>query len=227
VTSQAVTAIPTNGSTVYVRLWTLLAGNWQYNDYTYTAGSAGGTRGAIAIPTPGTTLAGASATFSWTPGTGATAYWLDVGPAAGNGAYFGQNVGLATSQAVSGLPTNGSTVYVRLWTLLSGVWQYYDYAYTAAGASSGKAQITSPTPGSTLNGAAETFTWSAGTGATAYWLDVGPTCGNGAYFGQNVGTATSKAVSGLPTNGSAVCVRLWTQLGGSWQYNDYSYTAGH
>ena len=39
--------------------------------------------------------------------------------------------GLVTSQAVSGLPANGSTIYVRLWTLLAGVWQYNDYSYTA------------------------------------------------------------------------------------------------
>jgi hypothetical protein len=31
--------------------------------------------------------------------------------------------------------------------------------------------------------------------------------------------------SGLPTNGSAVYLRLWSQIAGAWQYNDYTYTA--
>jgi hypothetical protein len=228
-TSQAVTGLPTNGSAICVRLWTLLAGNWQYNDYSYTAsGTSSGTKGVITSPTPGTTLIGAAVTFTWSAGTSATAYWLDVGPAPGNGSYFGQNVGTVTTKAVTNIPINGSTVYVRLWTLISGVWQYNDYVYTASGTSSGtKGVITSPTPGTTLTGPSVTFAWSGGTGASAYWLDVGPACGNGSYFGQNVGTATSRAVAGIPTNGSAVCVRLWTQIGGSWQFNDYSYTASH
>src|SRR5262249_43509778 len=149
------------------------------------------------------------------------AYWLDVGTAPGVGNYFGQNLGLATSQAVTTLPTNGSTVYVRLWTMLSGTWQYTDYTYTAAGASKGS--VSSPAPGGTLSGATVTFTWTPGSGVSAYWLDVGPAPGNGSYFGKNVGLATSQAVTGLPTNGASVYVRLWSQIGGAWQYNDYTY----
>ena len=32
---------------------------------------------------------------------------------------------------VAGLPTNGSTVYVRLSFLVGGVWQWNDYTYVA------------------------------------------------------------------------------------------------
>jgi hypothetical protein len=220
-----VSGIPTNGSIVAVRLWTLLGATWQYNDYTYTA-SGTGTKAVMSTPAPGSTLSGASVTFTWSAGSGASAYWLDVGPSPGVGSYFGQNVALATSQAVSGIPTNGGIVAVRLWTLLGGVWQYNDYSYTASGTGT-KAVMSTPTPGSTLSGASVTFTWSAGSGASAYWLDVGPSPGVGSYFGQNVALATSQAVSGIPTDGSIVAVRLWTLLGGVWQYNDYSYTAFH
>jgi hypothetical protein len=224
-TSQAVSGIPTNGGIVAVRLWTLLGGVWQYNDYSYTA-SGSGTKAVMSAPAPGSTLSGASVTFTWSAGLGASAYWLDVGPSPGVGSYFGKNVALATSQAVSGIPTNGGIVAVRLWTLLGGVWQYYDYSYTASGTGT-KAVMSTPTPGSTLSGASVTFTWSAGSGAWAYWLDVGPSPGVGSYFGQNVALATSQAVSGIPADGSIVAVRLWTLLGGVWQYNDYTYTAFH
>jgi hypothetical protein len=46
------------------------------------------------------------------------------------------------------LPTTGGTIYVRLWSLIAGVWQANDYTYTAANGS--KAVMISPAPGSTL-----------------------------------------------------------------------------
>ena len=85
----------------------------------------------LVAPSPGSTLSGGSATFSWTAGTGADGYWLDVGPTAGSRSFFtGPVVGL--SKAVAGLPQNGSTIHVRLWTRIAGVWQPpIDYSYTA------------------------------------------------------------------------------------------------
>jgi hypothetical protein len=230
-TSQTATGIPANGTMVAVRLWTLLGGVWYYNDYSYTAATAAsaGTKAVMSTPVPGTTLAGSTVTFTWSAATGATAYWLDVGPSPGVGSYFGKNVGLATSQTATGIPVDGSIVAVRLWTLLGGVWYFNDYSYTAATAASAgtKAVMSTPAPGTTLAGSSVTFTWSAGSGATAYWLDVGPSPGVGSYFGKNVGLATSQTVTGIPVDGSMVAVRLWTLLGGVWYYNDYSYTAFH
>ena len=34
-TQITVNGLPSTGATVYVRLWTLTASGWQYNDYTY------------------------------------------------------------------------------------------------------------------------------------------------------------------------------------------------
>ena len=89
--------IPADGSTIYVRLWTLFGGTWQYNDYTYTA-AGGNSKAVILLPVPGTVLSGASVAFTWSAGTGATAYWLDVGTMQGLGNIYRQNVALATSQ---------------------------------------------------------------------------------------------------------------------------------
>ena len=67
----------------------------------------------------------------------------------------------------------------------------------------GKGVITSPTPGSTLTGSSQIFTWTAGSGATAYWIDAGSTPGGNQYFQSgNIGNVTSYNVTGLPTNGS-------------------------
>ena len=85
--------------------------------------------------------------------------------------------------------------------------------------------LTSPPPGSQLGGGTVSFGWSAGTGATEYWLEVGTTgVGSTNLYSQSQGLSLSGTVSGLPTNGSAVYVRLWTRLGGTWQFNNYMRT---
>jgi len=112
-TSQTVTGLPVSGGTIYVRLWTQIAGTWQFNDYTYIAASLG-SKASILSPSPGRALSGSSVSCTWSPGTGATAYWLDVGTVQGQGNIFGQNVGLVTTQTVNGIPAGGGTIYVRL-----------------------------------------------------------------------------------------------------------------
>ena len=158
---------------------------------------------------------------------GATEYWLTIGTTGvGSNDVYGGSQGTSLSGTVSGLPTNGSPVYVRLWTLLGGtLWQFNDYTYTAATQS--KAVLTSPAPGSTLAGSTVTFNWSAGGGATQYWLTIGTSgVGSNDVYGGSQGANLSGTVSGLPTNGSPVYVRFWSLLGGtSWQFNDYTYTA--
>jgi hypothetical protein len=183
---------------------------------------------AVSIPAPGSTFSGSAVTFTWSVGTGATAYWLDVGTVQGQGNIFAAQLAPSvTSQAVNGIPTNGGTIYVRLWTQLSGIWQYHDYSYSAANFGT-LAAMSNPAPGSTLSGSAVTFTWSAGTGATAYWLDVGTVQGQGNIFASQLASSVlSQTVSGIPSNGSTIYVRLWSQLNGAWQYNDYTYTVAN
>jgi hypothetical protein len=222
-TSQTVTGIPTDGSTIYVKLWTLLGGTWVSNEYTFKAAGVN-TKAAIITPISGSTLPGASATFTWAASSGAGAYWLDVGSAVGQGNIFGQNVGLTTSQTVNGLPTNGSTVYVKLWTLLGGTWLSNDYTYKAAGGNT-NAVITSPAPGSAAAGANIPFTWTAVSGATVYWLNIGTVPGARDLYDQSQGLATSKTVPGLPTDGSTLYVRLWTGTAAGYEYNDYTFKA--
>ncbi|MCC7364728.1 MAG: CAP domain-containing protein [Dehalococcoidia bacterium] len=138
--TKSVSGLPTNGATLYVRLWTRFSTGWQYNDYTYKAATAATTtpppasaaKAAITSPAPGSTLPGSSATFAWNTGSGAHEYFLYVGTSAGSNNIYGGSTGLSQSRTVSGIPANGSTVYVRLWTRLSTGWQYTDYTYRAA-----------------------------------------------------------------------------------------------
>ena len=192
-------------------LYSSINGTWFRNAYTYTAASGAAV---ITSPAPGTTLGGFSATFNWSTTAGATAYWLDVGTAPAQGNIFGGNVGTATSHLVTGLRLNGSTVYVTLYSVIGGAWQGNAYTYTAATGQDPKAAMLTPAPGSTLSGGSATFNWGTGTGVSAYWLDGGTSPGVGNLFGGNVGTVTSKLVSGIPTNGSTIYVNLYSNIGG-------------
>ncbi|HUJ43120.1 MAG TPA: SBBP repeat-containing protein [Opitutaceae bacterium] len=223
-TTQNVTGIPTDGSTIYVRLTTVVGSYTFFNDYTYIA-FGGIAKADMVTPASGATLGGASVTFTWNAVAGAKSYLLWVGTTQGQGNLYNQETGLTTSQAVSDLPTDGSTIYVRLWTLYLGHGgPYNDYTYTAAAGSTKAAMIT-PANGTALGGASVTFTWSAASGATTYWLDIGTTAGGVDLRSQGTGLGTSLAVTGLPTNGSTICVRLWTEVSNVWQSNDYTYTA--
>ena len=63
----------------------------------------------------------------------------------------------------SAVSTNGSAIYVRLWTQIGGAWQFNDYSYAAAGVRT-KAAMTSPASGTTLSGSTVTFDVDGGIG---------------------------------------------------------------
>jgi len=225
--SQTVNSLPSDGSPVFATWYYLLNGNWVSTGYSYTAFGASAQKGVITSPAPGSTLSASSVTFAWTAGNGATAYWIDVGSSAGGNQYYQSgNLGNVLTKTVNGLPTNGSKVYVTLYSLVDGQWLNNQYTYTAFNASSGLAAITSPSPGSTLHGYAATFTWSSDPNASAYWMDVGSTVGGNNYYQSgNLGLATSATVYSLPANNSTIYVTLWSLVGGQWYYNEYNYTS--
>jgi hypothetical protein len=210
------------------------------NDGTSGGSTGGGTtttpppattsKGAITSPAPGSTLTGSSATFSWSAGSGALEYFLYAGASAGSNSYFGQSTGTGLAATVNSLPTNGSTVYVRLWTRFSSGWQYTDYTYRVASAvsstptpppssGSAKAALISPTPGTALGTGARTFTWTTGSGAQQYFLYVGTSMGSNNIYGHTLGLGTSATVT-LPAHG-LLYVRLWTLLSSGWTYTEY------
>jgi len=79
-------------------------------------------------PTNGATL-GTSQTFRWSAVSGVQQYYLYVGTSVGSNNMLGASMGTNTQVTLSGFPRTGQTVYVRLWTLASGSWQYNDYTY--------------------------------------------------------------------------------------------------
>ena len=225
--SATVNDLPTNGSTVYVTMYSLISGSWVNNAYTYTAYNSAGGKGVITTPVSGSSLSGSSVTFQWSAGTGATAYWLDVGNVAGGNQYEQSgNLGNVLSTTVNGLPTNGSTVYVTLYSLVTGQWLSSAYTYAAFNATGALAVMQTPAPGATLTGNTAIFTWSSDPSATAYWLDIGNVAGGNQYHQSgNLGNVLTTTVTGLPTNGSTIYATLYSLVGGQWLSNAYTYTA--
>jgi hypothetical protein len=169
----------------------------------------------MSSPTPGTTLSSSTVIFSWTSITSADNYWLDVGNSVAQGD-ISAGATTATSKTVNGLPCDGRTLYVQLWTHLNGAWLTPQrYTYTACTGGPQAAQISSPTPGATLPGATITFSWTSVTSADNYWLDVGNTVAQG-DISAGPTTSTSKTVNGLPCDGRTLYVQLWTHLNGAW-----------
>ena len=179
----------------------------------------------MASPTPGSALTSSTVTFTWTTGTGVFEYYLQVGTTPGEQELYSVSEGLNLSATVAALPTDGSSVYVRLWSKIAGLWSFNDYIYTSCtGCTATKAAMTTPAPGSTLSSSMEVFWWSTSLGSECY-LQVGTTLGGQQIYSAGQGASLSVAVWGLPTDGSPVYARLWTNVGGAWFYNDYAYTA--
>jgi hypothetical protein len=91
----------------------------------------------------------------------------------------------------------------------------------------GRPVITSPTPGSTLPGAAVTFTWSANGAKVKKWqLYVGTGRGLKNIFdsGKLSSGVISRSVS-IPAAGSPIWAQLRFEVGGNWQFADFEYSA--
>src|SRR5205085_2554605 len=160
-------------------------------------------RAVITSPSPESALSSSSVTFQWSAGTGAGRYQLSISRSQGGADIYNQDRASNVSATVNGLPSNGGTLWVRLWTLISGAWQFNDYSYTACSISCGSsaaAALTSPTPGNALTSSTVNFQWTAGTGAARYQLSISRYPGQAEVYNQDQGTAQSVTVNGLPIN---------------------------
>lgn len=129
------------GGTLYVRLTSVINGVNRTVDYTFTqAGTPA--KAALTTITPGTfngttgTSTGNNVTFTWSVGTGVSQYNLMVGSTLGGSnlanVVTNPNSGASPNAAtVTTLPANGSTVYVRIRSLINGVWQFNSYTVTS------------------------------------------------------------------------------------------------
>jgi hypothetical protein len=219
--SATVSGIPVNGEKIYARLYSVINGALQYNDYTYTAETIPISQ--LTSPVPKSTLTGTSIRFTWSAVTGVSAYDLHLSAVSPGGydLYVSGRV-TALSATVGGIPINGKTIYARLFSVVNGVLYHNDYTYTAASL----AQLIHPAPSSTLTSTSTWFQWTAGGGVSAYDLHLSAVAaGDSDLYSSGHTTSKIKTVNGLPTNGKTIFARLYSIIGGVTYYNDYTYTA--
>ncbi len=238
-TSVTVNNIPTDGSSIYLRLWFKINNNWLNEDYQYTTHPPTLTP-TMSAPSPNSTLNGSSQTFNWVSnGAAVQEYYLGVGTSPQSvstnpwGDIHAASSGLNTSVTVNNIPTDGSTIYVRLWFKVNNNWLNEDYQYTAH-TPIFTPTISAPSPNSTLNGSSQTFRWvSNGAAVQEYYLSVGTTPQSvstnpwGDIHAASSGLNTSVTVNNIPTDGNFIYLRLWFKIDNNWLSEDYQYTAAN
>lgn len=130
-TAASVTGLPTNGETVHVTLHYLMNGVWAQSNHSYIAyDSTPSSAAGVTSPVEGSTLTGSTAAFTWIKGD-ATSFWLYAGSTEGTSDYYssaGENTG--TSESISTLPIDGSTIHLTFWTKKGATWTNKKYTYT-------------------------------------------------------------------------------------------------
>lgn len=226
--SSIVSGLPTDGESVWARLWWLQNGTWLSEDYQFAGAPENQSGPRLIQPAIDSTLAGSTQGFSWEAnGAPVSRWWLQLGSTQGGVDLANLDLGTNTSTTVTGLPTDGSPVWARLWWVEGGDWRSRDYAFASAGpANDGLPFLVAPSPGSQIAGSSATFEWSANrTEVMRWWLQVGTSQGAKDIMNQNMGDALSSSVGGLPADGSSIWVRLWYLVGCEWLFEDYEVTS--
>lgn len=233
-TSANVTGIPLNGKKVYVRLWVKSATGTRQLDYSYdTVASVPDVPAQITNPLPPQLLTPNNA-VEWHPGSGALLYLLAV---ADSPEVLGQlpfanidfYLGTGTSTTLENLPTDGSPVYIRLWTASASGLSYKDYVYSTGYIE--PVALIQPTPTAALSATSQVFSWEGDVpGATEYMLGIASSpdkLEQGTWGDVYVYSGTSTSVKTprvLPMNGQTLYVRLWSRVYGAWLFRDYQYS---
>lgn len=166
-------------------------------------------------PTCGDTLTSSSPTLFWSANGNEKAEQIRVraGTTVG-GKEFGESAfdDPATSLTLNGVPGDGSFVFVRFqWRKTDGSSSIVKDCRMLTPTFAPPALVApGPVCEGTLDGATTTLHWAPGAWQIKnYGLQVGSTPGGNDYFDDTaLGTATSAAVSNLPTDGRLVHVRL-------------------
>jgi hypothetical protein len=123
-------SLPVDGRFIYATLFSLIDGNWYYIEYQFLASQGGNAFPAqMTFPASGSTL-NSPQTFAWDGGYGVSAFYLRIGSCQGCKDVLDENEGQNLSRALS-LPTDGRTIFARLYSLIQDTWWYYDYQYRA------------------------------------------------------------------------------------------------
>jgi hypothetical protein len=220
--SATISGLPTDGKALYVTLYSQFGETWLTDSAVYTAKAPASVAARLTSPSSGSVLSASSVTFAWTD-AGAPSYALVVGSTP-YGTEHGAYMTKGTSLRLSGLPDDGRTLYVTLYTMVGTSWLVETATYTAYDADPDEvepARLLSPTPGSTLTGRAFTFAWTDPQ-AQAYSLVIGD--GVEDWHAEMLTTTTARVVLPDEAEPGPMDVILATKLDGFWYARRYTFT---
>ena len=111
-------------------------------------------------PSNGSTFTSTSVTFRW-QNVGASRYHIYIGTSKGKYNIYGGSQGTNTSKTIKGLPKDGRTLYVRLYSRINNSWRYNDYSYRAHNeVTVNPPSLYSPSKGSVISRENIVFNWS-------------------------------------------------------------------
>ena len=134
ISQVTVDTIPNSGIPIYVSLAYRIGDFWDAEEYVFTATAAiVDPNVLIDAPVSGSVLTGTSVSFDWEDTNGLVEEWyFDVGSVVDGSDFFtGNYQGNEGSALVTGLPNDGSPVYVRWNYRIGWDWFYIDRTYTA------------------------------------------------------------------------------------------------
>jgi len=175
----------------------------------------------LTYPPNGAVNADMSLPFQWTTVANAQWYYLYVGTTPGAKDLI-DSAGLhGTSFQASSLPS-GRTIYVRLWTAVDDIWRYVDTTFTVAVPVIPR--LIYPADGAVAADMTQPITWTSVANPEWYYLYVGTTPGAKDLVDTGGVHTTSYLATGLPS-GRTLYARIWSAVGGIWQYRDSTFTA--
>ena len=193
----------------------------------------------IISPMPNTTLDSDTIAFHWKD-IGETKTYLTIkrdNPDQGQILHNNLTVETAGDKhiTVSDLPDDGTPLYITTAQELPNPvpgypnntkWEYRTFAYTSNAAGPVSPGMVNPVDYSSLNSTNVTFQWED-TAATHHEVKIGSSLDGTDYAYEYNVSGNSVTVTGLPTDGSAVYVRLHSFFSGTWTQQDFHYTSAY
>jgi hypothetical protein len=215
-TSYLVANVP-SGQTIYLRLWTKVAGIWGFTDSLFSAAPI---VASLVSPADGATGVDLSQPLQWTEVPKAQTYYVWGGSTPGGKDLINSGGVSQTAYRLANPPVSGHTIYLRLWTEVAGIWRYSESTFTPNVLA---ASLTYPANGATGVEASSLLQWTTVPSAQTYYVYVGSTVGARDLVNTGGIAQTSYRAVSLPA-GQTVFVRLWTEVGGIWRYTDTTFT---
>ncbi len=226
-TAVTLGGIPQDGQNVTLVIWYKVGTAWLSQEFVYGTEVSSASPDISSISPAINTSLSSTQTFTWSAVSGATEYWVQL--KRGTKIYYDKTNSLSTAVTLGGIPQDGQNVTLVIWYKVGTAWLNQEFNYKTEG--TGGAAITSVTPAANATiPASQTFTWSAVSGATEYWVTLKK--GSVTLYGKSSGSNPSVTITNIPQDGSTLTFQIWYKMGSAWYTSssvpakEVSYVAG-